>query len=50
MGLEIKSYRLAESKSFLDMLSSASAEHGFQVGRGLGQTLVEGQNAGIEMK
>ncbi|MGV8168851.1 MAG: signal peptide peptidase SppA [Candidatus Nanoarchaeia archaeon] len=50
LGISIDTYRVEQPQSFLDMLFSASAEHGFQVGRGLGTTLVENQNSGIMMK
>ncbi|MGV8161730.1 MAG: signal peptide peptidase SppA [Candidatus Nanoarchaeia archaeon] len=50
LGIVIEPYRIDKSRGFFDMLTSASAEHGFQVGKGLGQTLVENQNGNIELK
>jgi protease-4 len=50
LGIPIETYRIEQSRGFFDLLTSASAEHGFQVGRGLGQTLVESQNGKIELK
>jgi protease-4 len=50
LGIEITPYRVEKSESLLQLLTSASAEHGYYMGKGLGKTLVENQNSNIELK
>jgi protease-4 len=50
LGIEITPFRVEKQQSFLSALTSASANHGFAMGKGLGQTLVENSNNNIVLK